>query len=48
MKKIGIVIFDDWANEGAHWAVGHYGTIATEGWQELKGAPYIKVFRRPK
>jgi predicted O-methyltransferase YrrM len=52
VKKGGIVIFDDWALDetraNPHWAVGHYGTIATEGWEDICNEIYIRAFRRPE
>lgn len=48
VKPGGIVIFDDWpqSEDDPHWAVGKYGTIATEGWESLDDSIYIRAFRR--
>ena len=52
VKPGGVVIFDDWAidetRNDPHWAVGYYGTIATEGWESLDDSIYIRAFRRQK
>lgn len=50
VKPGGIVIFDDWpqVENDPHWAVGHYGSIATEGWELLEDSLYMRVYRRPK
>lgn len=50
VKPAGIVIFDDWAVDESkanpHWAVGHYGTIATKGWESLENDISLRVFRK--
>lgn len=52
VKVGGVVIFDDWALDETkvdpHWAVGHYGTIATQGWKSLDDQTFIRSFRRTK
>lgn len=51
VKPGGVVIFDDWALDetraNPHWAVGHYGTTATEGWEDICDEIYVRAFRRP-
>jgi predicted O-methyltransferase YrrM len=51
VKNGGVVAFHDWDEpynpESAHWAVRHYGELATQGWKKIECPPNMAMFRRP-
>lgn len=54
VKSGGVVVIDDWSPavfqdpNNAHWGISYYGTIATEGWEEIPVAgTRAKFFRKP-
>lgn len=47
VKQGGIVIFDDFGDIPAHWAVKQYGEQATQGWEKLFEENHMAGFRRP-
>ena len=51
VKPGGVVAFHDWDEpydpKSPHWAVRHYGELATQGWEKLPSPSNMAMFRRP-